>query len=109
MAVELDGDQHLADPVAYRRDRRKDVLLQENGYLVLRFLAQDVGKDLERVLDTILRALAHQPGRSRTGSLGIAGPSGEGGRTDPPGTRAYRTCSNLPSACWRTSLPRSTA
>lgn len=66
LAIELDGDQHLADPVAYRRDRRKDLLLQENGYLVLRFLAQDVGKDLEDVLDTILRALAHQRGRSRT-------------------------------------------
>jgi len=24
VAVELDGAQHLADPVAYRRDRRKD-------------------------------------------------------------------------------------
>lgn len=28
VAVELDGTQHLADPVAYRRDRRKDQLLQ---------------------------------------------------------------------------------
>ena len=61
VAVELDGDQHLADPVAYRRDRRKDLLLQENGYLVLRFLAQDVGRDLDRVLDTILKALARRP------------------------------------------------
>ena len=39
VAVELDGAQHLADRVAYRRDRRKDQLLQESGYLVLRFLA----------------------------------------------------------------------
>jgi superfamily II DNA or RNA helicase/very-short-patch-repair endonuclease len=31
VAIELDGGQHLADPVAYRRDRRKDQLLQENG------------------------------------------------------------------------------
>lgn len=50
VAVELDGSQHLADPVAYRRDRRKDQLLQENGYLVLRFLAEDVGRDLDLVL-----------------------------------------------------------
>lgn len=28
----------------YRRDRRKDQLLQENGYFVLRFLAEDVGR-----------------------------------------------------------------
>jgi superfamily II DNA or RNA helicase len=60
VAVELDGAQHLSDPVAYRRDRRKDQLLQENGYLVLRFLAQDVGKELDLVLDAILRALSHR-------------------------------------------------
>lgn len=60
VAVELDGAQHLADPTAYRRDRRKDQLLQENGYLVLRFLAEDVGRELDMVLDAILRALAHR-------------------------------------------------
>jgi very-short-patch-repair endonuclease len=60
VAVELDGAQHLADPVAYRRDRRKDLLLQENGYVVLRFLAEDVGKDLDLVLDAILRVLSHR-------------------------------------------------
>ena len=60
VAVELDGSQHLADPVAYRRDRRKDRLLQENGYLVLRFLAEDVGRELDLVLDAILRALSHR-------------------------------------------------
>lgn len=60
VAVELDGDQHLADPDAYRRDRRKDALLQENGYFVLRFLAEDVGKHLDDVLDTILRTLANR-------------------------------------------------
>ena len=56
VAVELDGAQHLADPIAYRRDRRKDQVLQENGYLVLRFLAEDVGKELDLDLDSILRA-----------------------------------------------------
>jgi len=60
IAIELDGGQHLADREAYRRDRRKDALLQENGYLVLRFLAEDVGKHLDQVLDAILRALSHQ-------------------------------------------------
>lgn len=60
LAVELDGGQHLADPVVYRRDRKKDQLLQENGYLVLRFLAEDVGKELDAVLDAILRAMSHR-------------------------------------------------
>jgi very-short-patch-repair endonuclease len=58
VAVELDGGQHLAGVEAYRSDRRKDVLLQENGYFVLRFLAEDVGKRLDQVLDAILRALS---------------------------------------------------
>jgi superfamily II DNA or RNA helicase/very-short-patch-repair endonuclease len=59
VAVELDGAQHLADPVAYRRDRRKDQLLQQNGYLVLRFLTEDVGKELDLVLEGIVRSLKH--------------------------------------------------
>ncbi len=62
VAIELDGAQHLADPMAYRRDRRKDQLLQENGYFVLRFLAEDVGKELDAVLDSILRALSRSRG-----------------------------------------------
>jgi very-short-patch-repair endonuclease len=34
-------------------------VLQENGYLVLRFLAEDVGKELNAVLDAIGRSLAY--------------------------------------------------
>jgi very-short-patch-repair endonuclease len=58
VVIEVDGALHLADPIAYRRDRRKDQLLQENDYLVLRFLAEDLGKELDSVLDTILRSLS---------------------------------------------------
>jgi superfamily II DNA or RNA helicase/very-short-patch-repair endonuclease len=58
LVVEVDGAQHLADPVAYRRDRRKDQLLQENGYLVLRYLAEDLAKELDSVLNGILRSLS---------------------------------------------------
>ena len=60
IVVELDGGQHLADTDAYRRDRRKDLLLQENGYFVLRFLAEDVGRHLDELLDAILRSLSHR-------------------------------------------------
>jgi hypothetical protein len=66
LAVELDGLQHLSDEDAYRRDRRKDAMLQEHGYLVLRFLADDVGKDLDHILDAILRALARRVSHSPT-------------------------------------------
>jgi very-short-patch-repair endonuclease len=58
VVIEIDGLQHLGDVEAYRRDRRKDALLQAHGYLVLRFLADDLGKQLDTVLDTVLRTLA---------------------------------------------------
>src|SRR5438046_5433908 len=60
LVIELDCAQYLADADAYRRDRRKDTLLQQNGYFVLRFLAEDIGKSLDHVLDTILAALVHR-------------------------------------------------
>lgn len=66
LAIELDGAQHLSSVEAYRRDRRKDILLQENGYTILRFLAEDVGKRLDDVLDTILRILGS---RQKHGSV----------------------------------------
>lgn len=63
VVVELDGPQHLGSMDAYRLDRRKDHLLQENGYFVLRFLAEDVGKNLDLVLDTIQRVLVFRSKR----------------------------------------------
>ena len=60
LVIELDGAQHLADAEAYRRDRRKDAVLQQQGYLVLRFLAKDLGQRLDEVLDAIQRAMVHQ-------------------------------------------------
>ena len=60
VAIELDGGQHLGSADAYRRDRRKDHLLQHNGYIVLRFLAEDVGRRLDAVLDTVLATLSHR-------------------------------------------------
>jgi very-short-patch-repair endonuclease len=66
VAVELDGAQHLGDPAAYRRDRREDQLLQENGYFVSRFLVEDVGKNLDLVPDAILRAVGLRRASSST-------------------------------------------
>jgi superfamily II DNA or RNA helicase/very-short-patch-repair endonuclease len=60
VVVELDGAQHLADAEAYRRDRRRDAMLQQNGYFVLRFLTEDAGKRLDHILDTILATLVHR-------------------------------------------------
>lgn len=57
LAVEIDGYHHFADKEAYRRDRRKDELLQENGYFILRFLAEDVMSHLGEVITRITRHL----------------------------------------------------
>jgi very-short-patch-repair endonuclease len=72
LVVELDGGQHLENADAYRRDRRKDALLQERGYLILRFLAEDVGRNLDLVLDTIVRSLAHRKTYTAARSPGIS-------------------------------------
>jgi hypothetical protein len=61
LAVELDGAYwHTRDADAYRRDRRKDWELQRRGYLVLRFLAEDVVCHLDEIMDTILAAVRHR-------------------------------------------------
>jgi very-short-patch-repair endonuclease len=65
VVIELDGPQHFADMDAYRRDRRKDALLQQNGYFVLRFLTEDTGKRLDQVLDAILAALTYCENRPK--------------------------------------------
>jgi very-short-patch-repair endonuclease len=57
LVIEIDGGLHLGDADAYRRDRRKDRLLQENGYKVWRFLAEDLGRDLDTILDVVLRSV----------------------------------------------------
>lgn len=59
LVIELDGRQHLESSEAYRRDRRKDALLQESNYFILRFLAEDISAHLEHILNTIQRTLEH--------------------------------------------------
>jgi len=60
LALEIDGYHHFQDPVAYRRDRHKDLLLQRSGLLVMRVLADDVVDRLEHMLDTIRDILAER-------------------------------------------------
>ena len=57
IAIEVDGYFHFVDDEAYRRDRRKDALLQRNDLFVLRFLAQDVSSRLEEIVDEIISVL----------------------------------------------------
>ncbi len=60
LALEVDGYYHFRDADAYRRDRRKDLELQQHGYLIVRVLADDVVRRLETILDLILAAVASQ-------------------------------------------------
>ncbi len=71
LAIEIDGYYHFQNRDAYRRDRRKDLALQQRGHLVMRVLAEDVVERLEDVLDLILEAVAAcrdrgQPARGET-------------------------------------------
>jgi len=63
IAVELDGFHHFQDREAYRRDRRKDLVLQKHGVFVLRFLSDDVVSELEQILTTIDETIAWQRSR----------------------------------------------
>jgi very-short-patch-repair endonuclease len=53
VAVEIDGFYHFQEFDAYRRDRRKDVLLQHQGFLVSRHLADDVMEKPREVVRAI--------------------------------------------------------
>jgi hypothetical protein len=68
VAIEVDGYYHFNDLEAYRRDRRKDVILQHAGYFVIRCLADDVASRLEEILETILAAVCRErAGQGRGG------------------------------------------
>jgi hypothetical protein len=58
IAIEIDGCYHFTDLSAYRRDRRKDLLLQTQGLMVIRVLAQDVMQDARPAVAAVCEALA---------------------------------------------------
>ena len=57
LAIEIDGEFHFVTAENYRRDRRKDYLLQNAGFFVMRFLAEDVVKRLDSVFTEIVNWL----------------------------------------------------
>jgi hypothetical protein len=50
--VEFDGPEHL-EPLRYEADRRRDRLLQQDGFAVARFTNDQVGRDLVAVVSQI--------------------------------------------------------
>jgi very-short-patch-repair endonuclease len=64
IAIEIDGYHHFTDPDCYRRDRRKDLLLQTQGLLVIRLLAEDVVRDPRDGVNVVCQGLAFRLGGS---------------------------------------------
>lgn len=60
VVVEVDGRYWHLTADQYRRDRRKDWLYQTHGYLVLRFLAEDVMTHLPEIIATVTDAVARR-------------------------------------------------
>lgn len=60
IAIEIDGIHHFANPDCYRRDRRKDLLLQTQGFVVVRLLAEDVMRDVRSAVNAVCQALAYR-------------------------------------------------
>jgi very-short-patch-repair endonuclease len=60
IAIEIDGIHHFADPDCYRSDRRKDLLMQTQGLLVIRLLAEDVMRDVRGAVNVVCQALAYR-------------------------------------------------
>jgi very-short-patch-repair endonuclease len=58
LIIQLDGKQHLEDPVQLARDRAQDRRLRRMGYTVLRFGYADVVYRWEAVREEILRYVA---------------------------------------------------
>ena len=58
LIIQLDGKQHLDDPVQLARDRRQDRRLRLMGYTVLRYGYADVVFGWQNVLAEILAAMA---------------------------------------------------
>jgi hypothetical protein len=60
IAIEIDGYHHFTDLDRYRRDRKKDLLLQLQGLIVIRMHAQDVVRDPRAAVTTVCQALAYR-------------------------------------------------
>jgi len=62
IAIEIDGYHHFSDPDRYRRDRRKDLVLQTQGLIVIRVLAEDALADPRQAIQHVCQALAYRRG-----------------------------------------------
>jgi len=66
LIIQLDGKQHLKDPVQLARDRRQDRRLRLMGYTVLRYGYAEVVYDWERTQAEIMAHIASGAHRARS-------------------------------------------
>jgi very-short-patch-repair endonuclease len=52
------GTSDVGDLDAYRRDRRKDLLLQTQGFVIIRVLAEDVMRDARPAVNAVCQTPA---------------------------------------------------
>jgi len=64
LVIEADGSQHAER----ESDERRDAWLSEQGYRVLRFWNVDIQRNLEGVMETILRTVAEREATLRAPS-----------------------------------------
>lgn len=62
--VEIDGPQH-GESAQIAHDARRTAWLEAEGYVVLRFWANEIDENLDSVLDVILAELENRPSRER--------------------------------------------
>ena len=67
VAIEIDGSQHgFADHIAH--DTLRDRVLASEGYLVLRFSNGELFKEIDQVVEVIVRELEHRSPPTRQAS-----------------------------------------
>jgi very-short-patch-repair endonuclease len=77
LVIELDGSQHgQAEHV--RKDERRDAILRNEGYLVLRFWNHEVDGDPNAIMDTIVRHLRERSPHPKNPSDFSTSPQGGG-------------------------------
>jgi very-short-patch-repair endonuclease len=60
IAIEIDGSQHLL-PERAKSDKKKDKLLLDSGWLVIRFTALEVLRDVDRCVNEVMGIIKDRP------------------------------------------------
>jgi hypothetical protein len=79
LVIELDGSQHIDDPVQREKDKCRDTWLNSRGLRILRFDDRQVLTETRAVLEVIFGAIKHATG----GEIPPSPPFAKGGEPQP--------------------------